>query len=139
MENASKALLIAGAILLAIILISMGLIVVRQGQEFTNNNQFSKFEIESFNSNFTQFEGTKRGTDVKSLIQEVIASNAADTADDNGRKVTVYDMGTGDVEATTGGTELKSAANIKSTVSYEIRVVSYDNSGFVSRINIKKK
>lgn len=139
MENASKALIIAGAILLSILLISLGIMIFNQAQDTISNSGMSKAEISAFNGQFTKYEGTKRGSDVKSLIQEVIASNASDTADANGRSIKVYDMGTGKIDATTGGTELKSAASIQSTKSYDVRIVSYDNSGFISRINIKGK
>lgn len=140
MENASKALIIAGAILLSILLISLGIMIFNQAQDTIGNSGMSKAEIASFNNQFTKYEGdNEKGSEIKSLIQEVVASNAADTADDNGRQIEVYDMGTGNIEAQTGGTKISSAAGIKSTVTYQVRIVKYDNSGFISRINIKKK
>ena len=46
MENATKALLIAAAILVAIIIISLGLAVVRQGQEAISSADMSEAEME---------------------------------------------------------------------------------------------
>ena len=40
MENASKALIIAGAILLAILLISLGIMIYNQAQNTVNNTRF---------------------------------------------------------------------------------------------------
>ena len=78
MENASKALIIAGAILLAIVIISLGLIVVNNVRSVTDNTNLSEQEIQSFNAKFTAYEGENvSGSRVNSLIQQVIASNRA--------------------------------------------------------------
>ena len=45
MENASKALIIAGAILLAILLISLGIYIFSQAQSVVNDSGFTKAEI----------------------------------------------------------------------------------------------
>ena len=87
MENASKALIIAGAILLSILLISLGVMVFQQGQDAIKNSGMSKAEIQTFNNQFTQYEGDRRGSQVKSLIQEVNASNASDKAEGNERRI----------------------------------------------------
>ena len=72
MENASKALIIAGAILLAILLITLGIYIFQQAQSTVNNSGMSQAEIQTFNSQFTKYEGEKiKGSAVKSLIQEV--------------------------------------------------------------------
>ncbi len=76
MENASKALIIAGAILLAILLISLGILIFNQAQDTVNNSGMSQAEITAFNNKFLKYEGTQKGSVVKSLINEVLASNA---------------------------------------------------------------
>lgn len=78
MENASKALIIAGAILLAIVIISLGLIVVNNVRDTVDNTNLSEQEIQSFNAKFTAYEGDNvSGSRVNSLIQQVIATNQA--------------------------------------------------------------
>ena len=78
MENASKALIIAGAILLAIVIISLGLIVVNNSRSVTENANLSEQEIQSFNAKFAAYEGTNvSGSRVNSLIQQVIATNSS--------------------------------------------------------------
>ena len=52
MENASKALIIAGAILLAILLISLGIIIFSQAQDTINNSGMSQAELQTYNSQF---------------------------------------------------------------------------------------
>ena len=76
MENASKALIIAGAILLAILLISLGIMIFNQAQDTVSNSGMSQAEMQAFNNKFLKYEGTRTGSDIKSLISEVLASNA---------------------------------------------------------------
>ena len=81
MENASKALIIAGAILISILLISVGIIImnainnpIQQGKNAADSQA-----IEMFNAKFTNFEGKEQSADmVKALCSAVITSNATD-------------------------------------------------------------
>ncbi len=76
MENASKALIIAGAILLAIVIISLGLIVVNNVRSTVDNASLNEQEILAFNSKFTSYEGENvSGSRVNSLLQQVMATN----------------------------------------------------------------
>lgn len=102
MENASKALIIAGAILLAILLISLGIMIFNQAQDTVNNSGMTQAEITTFNNKFLKYEGTQKGSVVKSLVNEVIASNA----DSANPQVTVNsksgkDINTSDITTTT--------------------------------------
>ena len=77
MENASKALIIAGAILLAILLISLGIMIFNQAQGTVNNSGMSQAEITSFNNKFLKYAGKeKTKSDIKALANEILASNA---------------------------------------------------------------
>ena len=87
MENASKALIIAGAILLAILLITLGILVYNQAAGVINNNAMSDVEMQQFNQKFTQYEGKQRGVTVRSLLQTVLSNNTS--ADNDDRKVSV--------------------------------------------------
>lgn len=90
MENASKALIIAGAILLAIVIISLGLIVVNNTRNVTDNTNLSEQEIQAFNAKFTPYEGDSvAGSRVNSLIQQVIATNQATATNGKGSYVMV--------------------------------------------------
>ena len=82
MENASKALIIAGAILLAILLISLGIFIFSQAQDTVNNSGMSQAEISTFNNKFLKYEGTQKGSVVKSAVNEVIASNSDESLPD---------------------------------------------------------
>ncbi len=85
MENASKALIIAGAILLSILLISLGIMVYNNAKDTIGNAKLDKQEIETFNSEWLSYEGSgKTASQVKSMIQAVNASN--NTENKNGKK-----------------------------------------------------
>ena len=59
MENASKALIIAGEVLIGVLILSLASFVITQFGSFSRNlnNQMSETEIRSFNVNFTNFSG----------------------------------------------------------------------------------
>lgn len=140
MENASKALIIAGAILLAILLISLGIMIFNQAQDVTKNSGMSKAEIQSFNSQFTKYEGTRKGSEIKALIQEVNSSNITDVQEGNSRNIQIDGAGNaangsnGTTVAYTYGTStIASSARYKVTIGYD------SNSGYVNKITIAKQ
>ncbi len=75
MENASKALIIAGAILLSILIITLGLGVYNNAKSATGNADLSGQEINAHNSQFTAYEGRQRGSQVKALITTIKRNN----------------------------------------------------------------
>ena len=82
MENASKALIIAGAILISILLISIGIILINSGRDITETGTsgMQSQKIQTFNAQFTSYEGKKKGSELKDLASVVRASNASDSA-----------------------------------------------------------
>ncbi|MBO5478579.1 MAG: hypothetical protein J6A04_02535 [Clostridia bacterium] len=80
MENASKALIIAGAILISILLIGVGVMVMNGAQGGIDQaiQSMSAQEKDMFNQSFTRYEGEKvTGSNVRALIQNIISSNSA--------------------------------------------------------------
>ena len=77
MENATKALLIAAAVLVAILIISLGLVVYNMAAETVNNSaNLSAQEIQSFNEQFTQYQGDNvRGSNVNALLKTALNNN----------------------------------------------------------------
>lgn len=79
MENASKALIIAGAILISILLISVGVLVMNAMNPMTEQaqGQSEGMAIKTFNAQFTAHEGSGRSVaQVRSMLNDVNASNA---------------------------------------------------------------
>ncbi len=127
MENASKALIIAGAILLAILLISLGIMVFTQAQETVNDTSLSQAEVTSFNSNYLKYEGKQSGTMVKSLFSDVIANNAKESNPD-----IAVTFATGSLTSATSGI---STSKIDTTKQYTV-VLGYGSDGRVNSVTI---
>lgn len=92
MENASKALLIAGAILICILLIGVGMMIFQSAQGTISEavTQMSSSEKDMFNQQFQQYEGTRvNGANVKALINK-INNNNNQLEDNNDPKYVTY-------------------------------------------------
>ena len=76
MENASKALIIAGAILLSILLIAIGMLIYNSAQSTITESltSFSSQEIEAANNQFTGYAGSQTGSNVNAMITRLIAN-----------------------------------------------------------------
>jgi len=94
MENASKALIIAGAILLSILIIALGIYVFNMARGVTNTSILSETEVSTFNSQFTDYRGKIPGSGVEALLEKCI-TNAIQNANDAQRLPDVYALGTG--------------------------------------------
>ena len=145
MENASKALLIAGAILIAIVLITLGVLILGKGQEVAKEADMSATEISAFNAKFTQFEGDRvRGTVVKQLYREVLQHNLTNDA---GKRVNITvslasGSGTPTTIAALGKTDADKTLPAKVGDSGRVYKVSssYDtNTGLISTISITER
>ena len=78
MENASKALIIAGAILLAIILISLGIMVTNNAKKTIGDSNLDAETAQAFNTKITQYCGnSKSAADMNALMEAIAASNGA--------------------------------------------------------------
>ena len=101
MENATKALLIAAAVLVAIIIISLTLVIVRQGQEAVAGVDMSEAEVAQFNSKFNTYHGKKVSTSqANAILSMVFMHNKEEIASGNKRYVTIQ------IPNARGGSEL---------------------------------
>ena len=86
MENASKALLIAGAILLCILIIAIGMYIYNSAQSTIQDSltSMSTQEIEAFNNNWETYRGKQTGSNISALAGRLIA-NAKTFEDEPGK------------------------------------------------------
>lgn len=68
MENTSKALLIAGAILVSVLIISIGLFIVSSINTELVESEMSQVEINIFNQGYLLYEGVQQGKKVKQVL-----------------------------------------------------------------------
>ena len=134
MENASKALIIAGAILLAILIISLGLVVYNQAKNTIGNINLSQQEKEAFNSKFSSYQGDKvAGAQVNSLFQTVISSNQAESDANTGAIVSTVSVdGTKIIDS--GAVVSGKATYVTTGKTYKV-LLGYSN-GIVNSITI---
>lgn len=142
MENASKALLIAGAVLIAILLIGVAMLIYQGAMGGINSGiaSMGQQEIQAFNAPFTQYEGTQRGTNVRAIIQNIISSNSANQAED-GKLVSLDILGEA-INASTDELNTNKMSASKSKINtgktYEV-VLEYEKSGLVNKVVIKEQ
>ena len=92
MENASKALIMAGSILIAIIIISLGIMVFRNmSGSVEKEANLTKQQIAAFNSKISPYLGESvSGSQVNALMERVRTINAkANNEGDTAKKITV--------------------------------------------------
>ena len=140
MDNASKALIIAGAILIAVMLVSLGVMLYNTaaGVAESTTGTVEALGVEGFNAQFNQYMGERQRASVaQGLIDKVIANNAnGDTT------ITVQLVAGGGLTtskaATSDKTDLTTMRNTittKNTV-YKITVGGYDTSGTINALVI---
>ena len=84
MENASKALLIAGAVLIAILIIAVSMVIFNRGNSVVDSAaaNMSTQEKEMFNKQWTIYNGTQTGSIVSSIKTAVDTNNANEETTD---------------------------------------------------------
>ena len=140
MENATKALLIAAAVLVAILIISLGLVVYNMAAETVNNSaNLSQQEIQTFNEQFTQYQGDNvRGSNVNALLKTALNNNITKSQEQKkAMKVKVTLEGT-DVLAGEDGTETKLSKRADASKMYKVEVNQDGEGGLVHTITITK-
>ena len=139
MENASKALIIAGAILLAILIIALGVYIFNQARSATNMDDLSNQQVEAHNATFQNYEGTINGTQAKALIDAIRNNNQR-----------MPDLGDIKVDGVSGTnisdmTKLAEEKNsYEATSQYVVTITEYQQTagqyqGYVTKIKITKK
>lgn len=130
MENASKALIIAGAILISILLISVGILVMNSTGNMQDqvSSSADSMAIETFNSQFLSYEtDTNSAAQIRTLISKVNASNAShDATTTADEKYVEVAWGQG-----------LSASTLKSTKRYTV-TVGYATTGYINKLTISE-
>lgn len=147
MENASKALIIAASVIVAIILVAMGTNILYKSRDLADTTALDSTEITMFNQKFERFAGKQNGSNVKSLLSFAISN--ASTNKDEPSKLPSFD-GVGSVAGGTSASGDKNIQtyingisndirkNINSTATYDVEL-EYSANGLISKIIITKK
>ena len=136
MENATKALLIAAAVLVAILIISLGIGVYNMAAETMGSVDLSGTEVQAFNEQFSQYNGNKkRGSEVNAMLKTVLTSNLNEAAAGSTKFVEVTAGATGMPSLATNATSISTTADpakmYKMTVNYS------STTGLVTSIKVE--
>ena len=141
MENASKALIIAGAILISILLISVAIMVMNSTSGVTDQveGNMDAMAVQQFNAKFDVYAGKNQGAStVKSLLSAIMVNNAQS---DRKVGVTIAKAVSGHT-ADLSNSQDKSAISavvsaLSSTKKYNI-TIGTDNNGYDNLVTITK-
>ena len=140
MENASKALIIAGAILLSIIIISLGIMVVNNARNQMGGANLNKEQVQTFNSQWEAYVGdNKSAAEVKALYSLLISHNSTEESSGDKRFVTLnYNATTPSTAAATAKPSTYAGNNlITGAKTYKV-LAGYDTkTGLIVGISIK--
>ncbi len=142
MENASKALIIAGAILLSILIISLGIMIFNQARGVVDSNAMDEVAVSSFNQKFTQYEGDNiRGANVNALINSLVQNNLTNSGDESKQValvVTASDWsGTKPTDPNGSPTSTKDTGKALTGKSYKVETTADPKSGYIIKVEIK--
>ena len=132
MENASKALIIAGAILLSILLISLGIMVYTNAKGSIGDANLNSEEIQTFNTKISQYCGkNKSANDMNALMSAIIASNGAQKNLAEKHTITVAISPTDSVYITGTNQNWSFSSEVKYSAEYET------TDGYISKVTVK--
>lgn len=144
MENASKALIIAGAILLAILIIGLGMFVYQQASGAMEGIGMDTERVTAYNSQFLQYEGTVSGTEAKALYSLIRNHNNSEGVDDVSLQIELTFDGTQYKDSNTTKAAPTAAVtlpanNLKNGATYEVTFATDPNSGYITACDITQK
>ena len=128
MENATKALMIAGAVLIAIMIIGLGMSIYQSATGIMNDTMggLDELTISNFNNPLLEYEGDQRGSKVKQIISKIITTNASNVGINDDRIIS-FNGKTESADLTSERTALVSGA------TYTV-VLTYDGNGLITTI-----
>ena len=139
MENASKALIIAGAILLAILIISLGIMIYNQASGVVDSNAMDEVAVTSFNEKFRQYEGDNiRGANVNALIDTIIQNNLSNEGDAS-KQIKIDNSAAawnGTEKYNSGTAPTSKVGSAQTGKSYKVVCSADTQSGYINKVTI---
>ncbi len=116
MENASKALIIAGAILLAILIIGLGMFIYQQAADAMKTDAVDELAVQEYNSKFLSYDKENlSGSQARQLCTAVIQHNLTRAKSDSSLYIEVLDSKGNINNSNDAGN--KNAATMNSTIT----------------------
>lgn len=134
MDNASKALIMAGGVLIAIMIIGVSMYILTSARDFASsaNTQATLYAVQTFNKFYLSFSNKITGLDVLNI------NNKVKDDSNNGYPISITISATPEkggnlikaLEAYTGAEYMNKI--------YTYTIDSYDSNGYVTHITISK-
>ena len=149
MENASKALIIAGAILLSILIIGLGVFIYNQSKNSIGETGMDQLAIQTFNAKFEPYEGRQSGKQATELLKTILSNNYT-YADDDSMKVKInFARSSGEIEiydanvSYTGGNSfsiegIEEKLYLYSAEDFYIVFVTNPKNGMIKEMNLSR-
>lgn len=145
MENASKALIIAGAILLSILLISLGILVYSNAKGTISDSNLDSEAAQTFNTKISQYCGKKKNSnDMNGLVAAISASNGAQKGKSDQHFITITITGVTNTYYTGSSVNLNQAKasntsypNFSAGITYQASYTT-DDAGYINSVTISK-
>lgn len=144
MENASKALIIAGAILLSILIIGLGMFIYQQASGAMSGINMDSRKAEAYNAEFKQYEGTISGSNARALYSNIENHNRVNYDDPSQQiALTINDTAVQSVTPVTTPVETSDTNptlptnTLKSGNTYYV-YFQYNRSGYITSCTITK-
>lgn len=134
MENASKALIMAGAILIALLIISLSILIFNNfGGAAKEAANMDEQQIKAFNAQLTPYLGNNvSGSQVNTLLQRCLSINiAAQNSGETYKCITVNVNGTERINGTSNTFQ-----RVDTNKKYYTVVGTYDDNGLLTTISI---
>jgi len=143
MENASKALIIAGSILVSIVIITLGVMIVNNVRSTIQDNaNLSQQEITTYNSPFLAYEGTKNGTQVRALL-DLVRDHNNTYRDDSSRQIDVAESAATDKASPNAAIASSVVTGVKNNIkagwTYTVSFGYDPQSGLISNVGIVRQ
>lgn len=144
MENASKALIIAGAILLSILIIGLGMFIYTQASNAMGKANLDSEKAQAYNAEFLQYNGTISGSNARALYSNIENHNRVNFDDPSQQIVLVInDTAATSVTPVTTPVETPdtnatmSANTLRAGNTYYV-YFQYNRSGYITQCTITK-
>ena len=136
MDNASKALIMAGAILISIAIVGVGVFIFSSTSSITNSGQqqLDASAAQMANSTLRQYAGDRqRGSTVNEFVEYVRVLNTNDTFPVDLTFVTTMD-------GTSGGMNIPASGDpgVVANSYYTVKLKDNDSDGYYDQIWVKK-
>lgn len=133
MDNASKALIMAGAILIAVALVSLGVYLYQSAAGKVNDGtrQVDASQMLMLNSEIEKFEGIIKGSELKQLVRLINADNKNQVFPTD---LTITDSSTNATPIALNGTSYE-LGSTRDSANYTIGIV-YSADGWVTGVTV---